>query len=112
MALVYNWWSLFSRLSIPNKHAEAITSRPLLLQAVGRKTTHGNQTTLTVTSLHAQATAIQSAMQSVAAFLVQVRATAEQLIPLQRWRLILQSVVRAFPLKSALGTPPFEFKMA
>jgi len=111
VALVYNWWSLFSRLSIPNKHAEAITSRPLLLQAVGRKTSHAHQSTLTVTSLHAQATAIQSAMQAVAAFLAQVRATAEQLIPLQRWRLILQSVVRAFPLKCALGMPTFEFKM-
>jgi len=46
VALVYNWWSLFTRLSIPNKHAEAITSRPLLLNAIGRKTSHGNQSTL------------------------------------------------------------------
>lgn len=112
VALVYNWWSLFSRLSIPNKHAEAITSRPLLLHAVGRKTSHGNQSTLTVTSLHAQATTIESAMKAVAAFLVQVRANAEQLLPMQRWRLILQSVVRAFPLRSSLGMPHFEFKMA
>jgi hypothetical protein len=36
IALVYNWWSLFTRLAIPEKHAEAITSRPLLLNAVGK----------------------------------------------------------------------------
>jgi hypothetical protein len=38
VALVYNWWSLFTRPSVPNKRAEAITSRPLLLHAIGRKT--------------------------------------------------------------------------
>ena len=26
-ALVYNWWTIFMRLGIPDKHAEAITSR-------------------------------------------------------------------------------------
>jgi hypothetical protein len=40
-ALVYNWWSLFVRLAIPERHAEAITSRPLLLYAVGKQTWHG-----------------------------------------------------------------------
>jgi hypothetical protein len=41
VALVYNWWSLFVRLANPNKHHEAITSRPLLLHAVAKQTTHG-----------------------------------------------------------------------
>ncbi len=36
VALVYNWWSLFTRLSAPHQRAEAITSRPLLLHAIGR----------------------------------------------------------------------------
>src|SRR5207253_3625679 len=31
IALVYNWWTIFMRLGIPDKHAEAITSRPLAL---------------------------------------------------------------------------------
>ena len=31
IALVYNWWSLFERLADPDRHREAITSRPLLL---------------------------------------------------------------------------------
>jgi hypothetical protein len=44
-----------ARLSNPNKRAEAITTRPLLLHAIGRKTSHSNQTTLALTSLHAEA---------------------------------------------------------
>jgi hypothetical protein len=28
VALIYNWWSLFTRLAIPNRHTEATTSRP------------------------------------------------------------------------------------
>nr|MDQ2898763.1 transposase [Acidobacteriota bacterium] len=30
-ALIYNWWTIFMRLGIPDRHAEAITSRPLAL---------------------------------------------------------------------------------
>jgi hypothetical protein len=37
IALVYNWWNLFMRLAIPEKHHEAITSRPLLLSSIGRQ---------------------------------------------------------------------------
>ena len=36
VALIYNWWSLFVRLAIPERHAKAITSRPLLLYGVGK----------------------------------------------------------------------------
>jgi hypothetical protein len=31
VVLVYNWWSLFTRLADPEHHREALTSRPLLL---------------------------------------------------------------------------------
>jgi hypothetical protein len=37
VALIYNWWNLFVRLAQPDKHLEAITSRPLLLHSVGKK---------------------------------------------------------------------------
>ena len=88
-ALVYNWWTLFTRLAIPDKHGEAITTRPLLLHGIARRTSHGHQTTVTITSLHAQARKMQSALQRASAFLERVRATAEQLTRAQRWRLIL-----------------------
>lgn len=106
VALVYNWWSLFTRLSAPTQRVEAITSRPLLLHAIGRKTSHSNQSTLTLTSLHAEAGKIQVAMKSVAGFLGRIRSIAEQLKPIDRWRLILRAIVRAFPLTQAMKMPP------
>lgn len=112
VALVYNWWSLFTRLSTPNKRAEAITSRPLLLHAIGRKTSHSNQSTLTLTSLHAAAKKIQVAMKAVAGFLHHIRSIAEQLKPVERWRLILLAIVRAFPLTRAMETSLAGFEMA
>ena len=48
VALVFNWWNLFVRLADPDRHREAITSRPLLLQAVGRQTSHAGRTTVTI----------------------------------------------------------------
>ncbi len=112
IALVYNWWSLFTRLSVPGKRTEAITSRPLLLHAVGRKTSHSNQSTLTLTSLHAEAGKIQTAMKAVAAFLGYIRSTTEQLKPKERWRLILLAATRAFPLTRALEMPGVRSSMA
>ena len=50
VALAANWWNLFVRLADPDRHREAITSRPLLLQAIGRQTQHAGQTTITITS--------------------------------------------------------------
>ncbi len=112
VALVYNWWSLFTRLSAPNKRIEAITSRPLLLHAIGRKTSHSNQSTLTLTSLHAESNKIQIAMKSVARFLSHIRSIAEQLKPVERWRLMLFAVVRAFPLAPAIPMPRTGFQTA
>src|SRR4029077_6484947 len=45
VALVYNWWNLFTRLADPEHHREALTSRPLLLSAVARQTQHAGQVT-------------------------------------------------------------------
>ena len=54
-AWVYDWWSLFARLADPDKHSEAITSRPLLRQAPARQITHGRQRRLLVSHPHADA---------------------------------------------------------
>jgi hypothetical protein len=102
-ALIYNWWTLFTRLAIPDKHAEAITSRPLLLHAIARQTRHGHQSSLTITSLHGEAAKIQKVMESVSAFLHRLRATAEQLTQPQRWRLILSYIFRKFLRGKILG---------
>lgn len=92
IALVYNWWSLYVRLAIPDRHAEAITSRPLLLYGVGQQTRHGGQTTLTITASHAQAQSMQRVLASISHFLSEVKTTARQLDWSQRWRIILARV--------------------
>jgi len=94
IAVIYNWWSLFTRLAIPNRHTEAITSRPLLLHGVARQTTHSQQTTLTITSMHAQAPAVRRALNAVTLFLQRVRQTAEQLTSGSRWAAVLRFIFR------------------
>jgi hypothetical protein len=37
VALLYNWWNIFARLAEPDRHMEAITSRPLLLHAIATR---------------------------------------------------------------------------
>ena len=43
VALAYNGWTLFVRLSHPDSHKESITSRPLLMSAIGKLTESGRQ---------------------------------------------------------------------
>lgn len=45
-ALVYNWWTWYCCAAHPTARMEAITSRPLLLAAVGKAANHAGQTTL------------------------------------------------------------------
>jgi hypothetical protein len=112
IALVYNWWSLYTRLLTPDKRHEAITSRPLMLQSVGRKTTHAGQTVVTVTSSHARAPSIQAAMRELARFFKELTRTAEQLGITERIKLIAQRAFRKLlaaspplpPQKLLLGT--------
>src|SRR3982751_3033172 len=94
IAVTYNWWTLFTRLAIPNRHTEAITSRPLLLSGVARQTTHSNQTTLTITSMHAQAPVVRRVLEAVSTFLHRVRATTEQFTSADRWRAVLRFIYR------------------
>jgi len=94
VALVYNWWSLYARLINPEKHHEAITSRPLMLQSVGRKTTHAGQTTVTVTSTHAKISVVMAAMQELTTFFKDLVRNAEQLTVSDKVRLITQRAFR------------------
>jgi hypothetical protein len=104
-ALFYNWWSLFARLAVPWKHHEALTSRPLLLHAVGKQTQHAGQTTLTLTSMHAESGIIQKALCDLTGFFHRLRCAAEQLDWGQRWRMILSRAFVAFLKGRLLGVP-------
>jgi hypothetical protein len=105
IALVYNWWTIFMRLGIPEKHAEAITSRPLALHGIARQTRHGNQTTVEITSTHSEAPQITQILTKVSAFLKGIKTIAEQLTQSQRWKLILSAAFRQFLGGRVLGSP-------
>ena len=86
VALTYNWWSLFVRLAHPDARCEAITSRPWLMSAVGRRTEHAGQTTITLTGLHAHFGKARAALMRVSALLQGwVEQATEQLNPQIVW---------------------------
>jgi len=105
-ALIYNWWTVFMRLGIPDRHAEAITSRPLALHGIARQTRHANQTTVEITSTHAMAAVIQAALTKVSCFFKGFKESAEQLTQLARWRLILSAAFRVFLRGKLIGDTP------
>ena len=106
VGLVYNWWSLFGRLADPDRRMEAITSRPLLLHGVARRTRHAGQTTLIITSAHGSAGKAQAALTRIAAFFAELRSTAEQLTTEQRWYRILSQALVRYLNGSPLRPPP------
>ena len=77
-ALVYNLWSWYCRAANPSARMEAITSRPLLLAAVGKAANHAGQTTLYLTPMHGKASILKSLIANIRAALQHVRLTAEQ----------------------------------
>lgn len=91
IALIYNWWNIFTRLAQPEKHMEAITSRPLLLHAVGRMVTTGRRKILRLTSVHAMSEKIRYALDRIGHFLNQLNRTAEQLSIEAVWAIILSA---------------------
>ena len=92
------------RLGIPEKHAEAVTSRPLALYGIARRTRHSHQTTVEVTSTHSKAALMAQALTKVSGFLKRIKATAEQLTQSTRWRLILSAAFQAFLHGRVLGS--------
>ena len=106
VALFYDWWNIFVRLVEPDRHMEAITSRPLLLHAIATRVRHARQTTITVASSHARAIPAAKALRAVAIFLRELAKTAEQLTGLQRWRRILARAFQVFLQGRQLRSPP------
>ena len=91
IAVIYNWWNVFTRLARPDQHMEAITSRPLLLNAVGRLVKTGRQKVLHLTSTHAQADQIRLTLNRIGQFFNDLSRTAEQLSVEARWAVILSA---------------------
>jgi hypothetical protein len=106
VALVYNWWNIFVRLAEPDKHLEAITSRPLLLAGIAERTRHGRQTTLRIASAHARSRWAEHVLTGVARFLRGLVKAAEQLTDSQRWAQILAHAFRSWLGGRHLRSPP------
>jgi len=93
VALVYNWWSWYCRAAKPEVRMEAITSRALLLAAVGRATKHAGKTTLYLTPMHAARATLMMLISNVQAALSHVRTVAEQFPAADRWKTLLDYIV-------------------
>ena len=91
-ALVYNWWSWYCRAAHPKGRLEAITSRPLLLAAVGKAVNHANQTTLYLTPLHGRADVLKRLIANIGAALQHIKAAAEQFRDVDRWGVLLRYI--------------------
>jgi len=96
IALVYNWWNLFVRLAIPDKHHEAITSRPLLLSSVGRLTKHQRQMKMVITSTHGDIAKLKGAYTRLVEFFDELKASAPQLTSAECWCRILAKAMEKF----------------
>ena len=79
VALINNWWTLYVRLSNPNYHRESITSRPLLMSAIGKLTKSGGQQKISITSQHSLVQKTQEMQTNLCDFFDSIKAIAPQL---------------------------------
>jgi Transposase DDE domain len=93
VALIYNWWSWYCRCAKPDVRMEAITSRALLLAGVGRAVKHAGQTSLYLTPMHAAKAKLMTLIANIHAAVKHVRAVAEQLPKIDRWKTFVDYVV-------------------
>ena len=105
IGVIYNWWNLYSRFAYPTKHMEAITSRPLLLHAVAKQTSHAGQTHLKITSIHGKSGVVRKILARVVDFFESIKALAEQLTVEQRWYRLLSKALEKF-LHGRILEPP------
>jgi hypothetical protein len=96
IALIYNWWTLFVRLITPGHHVEAITSRPLLLHAVGKQIKHAGHKIIQVNSNHAKFKKVQGALISLSDFFKTLKPCAEQLSMREKMKRVLHRAFEKF----------------
>ena len=101
VALICNWWSLVVRRVEPERAREAVTSRPLRLSAIGREVRHAGQTTVALTSMHAEAGRVRRLLSQASLFLSGVRNSAEPLSATECWARIGERILRPFRVMEA-----------
>lgn len=104
VALVYNWWNIFCRLAEPEKHLEAITSRKLYQNCVGRLTKTGGRREFHVSAVGANAELVLRQLTRISKFIAGVISTASQLTVEERWTAILREAFKSFDYKNDIKT--------
>jgi hypothetical protein len=94
IALIYNWWHLYTRLFDEEHQREAITSRPALLSGVARETRHGGQRRVKVSLLHEKGDLIAQAITLISSFLHRVSTITPRWTARQCWSLLLTRILR------------------
>ena len=105
VALVCNRWSWYVRAANPSARREALTSRRLLLAAVGRAVSHAGQTMPYLTPKHADVGLIKSMIANLHAALKHVRQAAEQFPKIDRRATLLAYICQKLVGQFALPTP-------
>lgn len=94
IALIYNWWSIYTKLVDDQIAREAITSRPMLLMHTAKVSTHQSTRTLLVFCAHAQAERIKEMLETAAERLkAWASLTTEQLKKRSVWRRIIDHIL-------------------
>ncbi len=96
VALIYNWWSIFTRIGTGVSRGEALTTRPLFQQAVVRRSRHANQTKLSISSIHAESRKAAMLLDRISEWLKQFIKPAEQLDQRLRWGEMLTRIFVEF----------------
>ena len=82
-----------------------MTSRPLLLAAIGKAANHGGQTQLYLTPLHGKVQTIKVLVVNIRAALQHVKSIAEQLPTVDRWATLLRYICQRFAPTITTPTP-------
>ncbi len=94
IALIYNWWSLYTKLVDEQIAREAITSRPMFLLHIAKMSTHQSMRTLVIFCAHAQAREIREKLEATARRLKEwAKLTAEQLKARSLWKRIIEHIL-------------------
>ena len=87
------------------------TSRPLLLHAIAKQTTHAGQTLIKVTSTHGKIGKVKLFLGRITTFFNSLKHDAEQLTGEQRWYRILSKAVEQY-LQGRKLQPPIYMPLA
>jgi hypothetical protein len=107
VALVYNLWRFYVRFYEEDHNAEALTTRPTLMQGVGRQVASGGQKTIKFSILHGKVDELVAAITATSKEMSRLWAAAEQWTSASRWLLVLSRLFRKFLHGTSLaGLPP------